>query len=72
MSKKVTIKRTNKHTVTRVVWFITCNICDHKSYHYHNGTVIAGDGKGEDITFCHGCMKKYDLTYKGATAKVKI
>lgn len=68
--KKVTIKRTNKNTKCRVLWYVTCNLCHSKTYLYHTGYLLSG-GSGE-ITFCDSCMKKYHLTYKGAVEDAYI
>lgn len=72
MKVKVKVKRTNTNTLCRVVWFVTCNCCDRASYLYHTGKVIKGETKGCKITFCHDCMKKYDLKFKGAVGYVNI
>jgi len=69
---KSKIKRTNKNTLCRGVWYATCNFCDKTTYRYHKGKVIEGKDKGSKVLFCHKCMKKHNLTYKKATSYVSI
>jgi len=68
MSSKKRVMRLNEKTKCKVAWYVTCGICNKKTYRYHVGIYEGQKG----LRFCHGCMKKYKLTKKYAKAMVKF
>ena len=62
------VTRTNKHTKTRVLWYVTGNHCDKKAWMYHDLDVKDGG----NATICDKCAKGHRLTRKGAEAEITL